>query len=162
MMGPEDADTWIGLTTQPLPVGAAGDWVVQARCGAAVTFNGTARDHSEGRPGVSVLEYEAYVEQVEPRLEAIADEARIRWPALGRICMLHRAGRVEITDSAVVVAVSAPHRDDAFAAARFCIDALKSTVPIWKREIWDGGESWGLEPQHVLDVDELEPSEVRP
>ncbi len=160
MRPPEDSDTWIGLTSDPLPVGAAADWAVLARCGAVVTFNGTARDHSQGRPGVSDLEYEAYVEQVEPRLAAIADEARARWPSLARICMIHRMGPVEITESAVVVAVSAPHRDEAFRAARFCIDALKATAPIWKREAWQGGESWGLEPQHVVDVAELEPSEA--
>lgn len=156
MMPPTDADTWTGLTDEPVPVTLASEWVVLPRCGGVVTFNGTARDHSEGRPGVSTLEYEAYVEQVEPRLQAIADEARVRWPDLGRIAMIHRMGPVDITESAVVVAVSAPHRDHAFAAARFCIDTLKATVPIWKREAWQDGESWGLEPQHVVTIGELD------
>lgn len=155
MMPPHDGDTWVGLTSDPVPVTQASDWVIVPNCGAAVTFNGVARDHSEGRPDVSALEYEAYVEQVEPRLLAIADEARVRWPDLGRIAMIHRMGPVDISDSAVVVAVSSPHREHAFLAAKFCIDTLKATVPIWKREAWDGGESWGLEPQHVLEVDEL-------
>ena len=127
-----------------------------ARCGAVVTFNGVARNHSDGRPDVQALEYEAYVEQVEPRLLAIADEARIRWPDIGRIALIHRMGPIDVSDSAVVVVVSAPHRDHAFEAARFCIDTLKATVPIWKREAWDGGESWGLEPQHVVEVTELD------
>ena len=65
--------------------------------------------------------------------------------------MLHRIGRLAVGDAAVVVAVGAPHRDEAFAAARFCIDTLKATVPIWKKESWDGGSSWGLEAQHVAD-----------
>lgn len=69
--------------------------------------------------------------------------------------MLHRIGKVEIGDSAVVIAVSSPHRDHAFLASRFCIDTLKSTVPIWKREIWESGESWGLEPQHIQEIDEI-------
>ena len=133
--------------------------MVRHDCGGVVVFTGTARDHSVGRQGVTRLEYEAYEEQVAPRLAAIADEARVRWPDLGRIAMIHRMGPVDITESAVVVAVSAPHRDHAFLAARFCIDTLKATVPIWKREAWDGGESWGLEPQHVLEVGEM-PSEA--
>ena len=66
--------------------------------------------------------------------------------------VLHRVGPVAIGESAVVVVVSAPHRDDAFVAARFCIDTLKGTVPIWKRETWRDGESWGLEPQHITEV----------
>jgi molybdopterin synthase catalytic subunit len=153
---PDDELTWVGLSDQPLPVAEASTWVIQPACGGVVTFSGTARDHSEGRPGVSVLEYEAYEEQVTPRLKAIAEEARVRWPTVGRVAMLHRMGRVDIGEHAVVVAVAAPHRDEAFEAARFCIDTLKATVPIWKREAWDGGESWGLEPQHVTEIEDLD------
>ncbi len=152
MMPPDNTETWTGLTSDPLPVGAASEWVSRRNCGAIVTFNGTARDHAQGRPDVSGLEYEAYIEQVEPRLAAIAGEARVRWPDIARVAMIHRMGPVQIGESAVVVAVSSPHRDTAFGAARFCIDTLKATVPIWKRETWAGGESWGLEPQHVQDV----------
>lgn len=152
MIPPDNTQTWTGLTSDPLPVGAASQWVSRPSCGAIVTFNGTARDHAQGRPGVSGLEYEAYVEQVEPRLIAIADEARVRWPDIARVALIHRMGPVEIGESAVVVAVSSPHREAAFEAARFCIDTLKATVPIWKRETWAGGQSWGLEPQHVQDV----------
>jgi molybdopterin synthase catalytic subunit len=115
----------------------------------------SARDHSPGREGVEVLEYEAYDEQVVPRLGAIAADARIRWTTVRRIALIHRTGVVPVGESAVIAVVSAPHRDEAFAAARFCIDALKSTVPIWKREEWSGGVSWGLEPQHITEVDRL-------
>jgi molybdopterin synthase catalytic subunit len=153
VLAPEDTDTWVGLTEDPLPVDLAGRWAVRPDCGAVVVFTGTARDHAEGRPHVSVLEYEAYTEQVVPRLEAIADEARRRWPDLGRIALVHRTGPVEVGEAAVVVAVSSPHRDAAFEAARFGIDTLNATVPIWKRETWEGGESWGLEPQHIGSVD---------
>ena len=125
-------------------------------CGAVVQFSGTARDHSVDRPGVDRLEYEAYDDVVEPRLDAIASEMRGRWGDLGRIAVLHRVGRVAVGDPAVVVAVSAPHRDAAFEAARFAIDTLKTTVPIWKRERWQGGESWGLEPQHIAAVPSLD------
>ena len=146
---------WVGISEVPLPLDQLLSWVGRPDCGGIVLFSGTARDHSEGRPGVTVLEYEAYEEQVAPRLEALASEARMRWPDIGRVAMLHRVGRVEIGESAVVVAVSAPHREEAFAAARFCIDGLKATVPIWKREAWEGGESWGLEAQHIAEADDL-------
>jgi molybdopterin synthase catalytic subunit len=152
---PNDSDTWVGLTTDPLPVDEATRWAVLPRCGAVVLFSGTARDHAEDRPGVSLLEYEAYTEAVEPRLAAIVERARSEWPELGRMALLHRVGPVPIGESAVVVVASAPHRDAAFAAARFGIDTLKSTVPIWKREHWEGGQSWGLEAQHVVDVEDI-------
>ena len=155
---PPEGESWLGLTDAPLPVGAAADWAVRPDCGAVVLFNGTARDHADGRPEVSSLEYEAYEEHVVSRLATIADEARTRWPVIGRIAMIHRVGPVALGESAVVVAVGAPHRDEAFVAARFCIDTLKATVPIWKRETWRDGESWGLEPQHISDV----ASEARP
>jgi molybdopterin synthase catalytic subunit len=106
-------------------------------------FSGTVRDHADGRPGVSSLEYEAYEAHVVPRLAAIAAEARSRWPMLGRLVMLHRTGALAVEESSVVVVASAPHRGEAFDAARYCIDTLKETVPIWKRETWEGGVDWG-------------------
>ena len=81
---------------------------------------------------------------------------RRRFGDLGRIAVLHRVGPVAVGEPAVVVAVSSPHRDAAFEAARFAIDTLKATVPIWKRERWEGGESWGLEPQHIVGVEPLD------
>lgn len=149
---PVEGETWVGLSEEPLPVGAAVEWAVRPDCGGLVLFSGTARDHAEGRPGVHRLTYEAYEDQVVPRLAAVAEEARARWPAIGRIALLHRVGVLVIGESAVVVVVSAPHRAEAFAGARFCIDTLKRTVPIWKREAWAGGESWGLEAQHIVDT----------
>ena len=157
MTPPEAAEEWIGLSDGPLPLDRVLAWVGRPDCGGVVLFSGTARDHSEGRPGVTVLEYEAYEEQVVPRLESLAEEARVRWPEIGRLALLHRVGRVEIGESAVVAAVSAPHREEAFAAARFCIDGLKATVPIWKRESWEGGQSWGLEAQHISEAEALDP-----
>jgi molybdopterin synthase catalytic subunit len=149
---PGSGDTWTGLTDRPLPLEAASSWAVLPSCGAVVTFSGTARDHSVGRTGVTRLAYEAYEEQVVPRLDVIAGSARERWPDLGRIVLLHRVGEVPITESAVVVTVSSPHRSEAFDAARFCIDTLKATAPIWKKEDWSGGSSWGLEAQHISEV----------
>jgi molybdopterin synthase catalytic subunit len=145
--GPEGRD-WTALTTERLPVDAATAWSVLPDCGAVVTFLGTVRDHAEGRSGVSGLTYEAYEEQVVPRLDAIVAEARARWD-LGRVALLHRTGRLVVTDCSVVVVVSAPHRAEAFEAARFCIESLKSTVPIWKSETWEGGSDWGTNAQEV-------------
>jgi molybdopterin synthase catalytic subunit len=158
---PADAEEWFGLTDGELPITTALDWAVRPDCGAVVLFSGTARDHSPGREGVTELEYEAYEEHVVTRLAAIAAEARRRWPAIGRIVQLHRLGPVPVGASSVVVVVSAPHRVEAFAAARFCIDTLKATVPIWKREVWDGGESWALDAQHITGVDEFVPHQER-
>ncbi|HJR26565.1 MAG TPA: molybdenum cofactor biosynthesis protein MoaE [Acidimicrobiales bacterium] len=149
LAAPTSGDDWVALSPLPLPVAEAAAWVVRTDCGATVTFTGTARDHAEGRPDVHRLEYEAYEEQAVPRLEQLAAEARVRWPAIGRVALLHRTGVVELGEAAVVVAVSAPHRADAFEAARWAIDELKRTIPIWKREAWAGGESWGLEAQVI-------------
>lgn len=149
---PELGNDWVALSPEPLPLDEASAWVVRPDCGATVTFTGTARDHAPGRPGVHHLEYEAYEEAALARLRILITEARARWPTLGRLALLHRTGVVDLGQPAVVVAVSAPHRAEAFDAARFAIDELKRTVPIWKREVWDGGESWGLEAQHLTEI----------
>ena len=153
LASPTDSDTWLGLTDEELPVSQAADWAVLPSCGAVVLFSGTARDHAEGRDRVERLQYEAYDRYVVPKLEEIAEQMRQRWSALGRIVLLHRVGVVELGESSVVVVASAPHRPEAFAAARYGIDALKATVPIWKRETWADGESWGLEAQHLAKLD---------
>jgi molybdopterin synthase catalytic subunit len=140
---PVTGDEWLTLTGDELPVGAVYAWAVRPDCGAVVLFSGTVRDHADGREGVEHLTYEAYEEAVGARLATIASEARDRWPPIGRIAMLHRLGRVDVEESSVVVAVSAPHRAEAFAAARYAIDALKAAVPIWKHETWREGSAWG-------------------
>lgn len=152
---PDRGDDWFGLTSQPLPVDVASAWATRPDCGAVVTFVGVARDHSVGRPGVDNLEYEAYDTQVVPRLARIAAAARDTWPVLGRIALLHRVGPLAVTEAAVVVVVSSPHRDEAFEAARFCIDTLKSTVPIWKKETWAGGEAWGLDGAELVEPEQV-------
>lgn len=136
-------DDWLALTEAALPVGAAHDWAVRPDCGAVVVFSGTVRDHAEGRGGVTELTYEAYEAQVVPRLAELAAETRARWPMTGRLVLWHRIGRLDLGESSVVVAASSPHRPEAFAAARFAIDALKATVPIWKHEVWADGADWG-------------------
>lgn len=155
---PATGDDWVALDPAVLPLAAAAEWVVRPSCGASVVFSGTSRDNSgpadgaDRRVGVTVLEYEAYDEQVVPRLRAIVAELRRRWPDTGRVAVLHRVGAVPVGESSVVVAVSAPHRDTAFEAARFGIDTLKATVPIWKKETWADGSAWGLDAQPIGEV----------
>ena len=137
-----------------MPLEAAVAWANRPHCGAVVMFSGNARDNSPERPEVYELTYEAYEAEAEGRLAAVAHQARERWPDLGRLALLHRTGTLKVGDAAVVVVASAPHRQEAFSAARFCIDALKATVPSWKLERWAGGESWGREAQHLSDIEE--------
>lgn len=149
---PRDGGDWLGLTSGALPVAAGLEWASIPSCGAVVVFTGTVRDHAEGRDGVTHLEYEAYDEHVVPKLREIASEARRRWPVIGRVVLLHRTGIVALGEPSVVVVVSAPHRPDAFDAARFAIDTLKASVPIWKREFWSEGDDWGQGGQPVRDA----------
>jgi molybdopterin synthase catalytic subunit len=138
----------LGLTNQVLPIGAVYEWCLRPDCGAVVLFSGTVRDHAVDetgtvRPEVESLTYEAYDEQVVPVFARIEDELRARWPHTGRVALLHRTGRVGLMESSVIAAVSAPHRPEAFDAARYAIDALKSSAPIWKHEVWADGSGWG-------------------
>ena len=141
---------WISITEHPLSTDELSNWVVRPNCGAVVTFSGVVRDHSSSRENVIALEYETNAALAQQRLHDVVDEARKRWPALERVAVHHRIGRVELSVSTVVVAVSAPHRDVAFEAARFCIDALKASVPMWKRELWEGGSAWSDETSPIV------------
>lgn len=145
----------MGLCAGELPVARAGEWLVRPDCGATVLFTGTARDHSDGRDSVDLLTYEAYEAQVVPRLEAVLAEARARWPGAGRIVALHRTGDVPVGSAAVVVGAASAHRDVAFETARFCIDAVKASVPIWKRERWAAGDDWGLDGAELVSPAEV-------
>jgi molybdopterin synthase catalytic subunit len=147
-----DDQVWVGLTTQTLSADRAAGWVLRPDCGAVVTFAGTVRDHAEGRNAVDEIEYEAYDTQVEPRLQRIAEQAIEQWPGVGRVVIWHRFGTLAVGETSVVVAVSSAHRGEAFDAARYCIDTVKTSVPIWKRERWDGGEDWGLDAHDVIEV----------
>ena len=155
MHAPGDGNTWVGITADAMPVGEAYEWAVRPDCGAVVLFSGTVRDHADGRDGVQSLTYEAYEEQAVVKLEAIADEVRTRWPQTGAIVLLHRTGLLGISESSVIVVVSSPHRPEAFEAARFAIDALKASVPIWKHEVWDGGSDWGTGSQVVAEASQV-------
>ena len=148
----DEGRTLLAISPDRLDVGRAYDWAVHPSCGAVVLFSGTARDHSEGRDGVSSLSYEAWEEAALPRMAAIVAEIRRRHPSVVRVALLHRTGEVPVGESSVVVVAGAPHRPEAFAAARFGIDALKATVPIWKRETWTDGTEWAGSAQQVADL----------
>jgi molybdopterin synthase catalytic subunit len=105
-----------------------------------VLFLGTVRDNREGAR-VHHLEYEAYEPRALRDMRDVCDEAAARWPLLG-VAMIHRVGTLGVGEISVAIAVSAPHRADAFAAGKYAIDALKQRVPIWKKEVWEGGEVW--------------------
>lgn len=144
-VGVPAGDDWLLISGEPLPLAAAMSWPVTPGCGALVLFAGTVRDHAEGRPGVVSLEYEAYESAARRAMAEVAEDLRRRWPVAGRLVLWHRTGLLVPPEVSVVTAVSAPHRAEAFEAARFAIDALKSRVPIWKRETWDGGSGWALD-----------------
>jgi len=151
----QDGNVWLEITDSKLNVGAVYDWSVTDSCGAVVVFSGTVRNHSEGRTGVHTLSYEAFLEEVIPKCREIVAEMKNQWIDLGRIALIHRVGDLKLGESSVLVVVSAPHRPEAFEAARFGIDALKATVPIWKREAWETGSDWALGAQHVTSVDQV-------
>jgi molybdopterin synthase catalytic subunit len=125
----------------PIEASALIEEVGRPDSGATVLFLGTARDHSPGHEGVTHLDYEVYAEQVEPKIREIVAEALGQWPVLD-VVVEHRSGRVEVGEASVAVAVSAGHRAEAFAAAQYLIDELKTRAPIWKKEHWPGGSEW--------------------
>jgi molybdopterin synthase catalytic subunit/molybdopterin converting factor small subunit len=128
------------LSADTLSLDAAVDEVRDKRAGAIATFVGTTRVESRGRT-VQHLEYEAYEGMAEKVMAEIAASLEQRYDLCG-IAIHHRTGRVEIGDASVVIAVSAPHRQDALAACKDVIDTLKEQVPLWKKEVYEGGEEW--------------------
>jgi molybdopterin synthase catalytic subunit len=128
------------VTGEPLSLDAVVGEVADDRAGAIATFSGTVRSESRGRSVVH-LDYEAYAEMAEEVIAGLAAELEQRYE-LCAIAIHHRTGRVEIGEPSVVIAVSAPHRHDALAACKEAIDTLKETVPLWKKEVYEGGEEW--------------------
>jgi molybdopterin synthase catalytic subunit len=128
------------LTEKPIQIDDLLAAVADPAAGAIAVFVGVTRNHNEGRR-VERLEYEAYPGMAEKELERIAAEATSRWP-IARLAVVHRTGVVPIGQASVAIAASSAHRADAFAAARFTIDRLKETVPIWKKEFFEGGAVW--------------------
>lgn len=149
----DEAGLWLFTDEHSLDAAALTDWAILGSTGAVVTFSGTARDHGiihDGSvvEGVTQLEYELFPEGVEAVLVEIAAEARRHFDAVERIAVGHRSGIVDVTGTAVVVAVSSAHRHAAFQAAEYVIDQIKHRAPIWKREHWAGGSSWSAPCAH--------------
>jgi molybdopterin synthase catalytic subunit len=125
---------------EPLDVARTAEAVAAPDCGAVATFVGLVRDHNLGRR-VRWLDYECYEPLAVSSLERIAAEAQTEWPGT-RLAITHRVGTLQIGEASVVIAAASPHRADAFAACRYAIERIKQIVPIWKREHFEGGDSW--------------------
>jgi molybdopterin synthase catalytic subunit len=131
----------IELTSQPIDSAALLSRVSSPAAGAVVLFLGTTRQFTDGRE-TTALHYECYPEMTEAKLAELEAEARRRWPLVD-CAIVHRLGKLELAEASVAVAVSSPHRGDAFEAGRWLIDTLKEVVPIWKQEHWaDGSSEW--------------------
>jgi molybdopterin synthase catalytic subunit len=138
----------IEICSAPIDHAAVTEQVRSHQAGAVCTFLGTVREMTAERRTVS-LDYEAYPEMALKKLAELEAEARSRWPII-ELALIHRVGHLDLGEVSVVVAVSCPHRHQAFEACRWLIDTLKEVVPIWKRENWaDGTEEWvhpGIRP----------------
>lgn len=128
------------VTRDPLDAARLVEHVRKDEAGAVALFYGVVRDNSRGRR-VLYLEYDAYPEMATKVMRQIAEEIMARWPVTG-IAIQHRTGRLEIGETSLLVAVSSPHRREAFAACHALVDRFKEVVPIWKKEVWEGGETW--------------------
>jgi molybdopterin synthase catalytic subunit len=128
------------VTNQPIDLDELVRFVTDPEAGAVATFIGTTRNNNEGRQ-VIALDYEGYPEMAEKELRRIGEDAKIKWP-ICRMAITHRLGPVQIGEASVIIAVSSAHRDAAFAACRFAIEEIKKIVPIWKKEVFEGGEVW--------------------
>ncbi|HZE73140.1 MAG TPA: molybdopterin converting factor subunit 1 [Pyrinomonadaceae bacterium] len=134
------AKDFFELTTQPIDVGEVARRVIPPECGATVTLDGYAREWTRGRRTLHLV-YEAYPPMAVTEMERLAEQAHKNFE-IAHIGIVHRTGRLEIGETSVVIAVSAPHRAAAFAACEWAIRELKRTVPIWKKEVFEDGEVW--------------------
>ena len=134
---------WVQLHAEPIALGPVIEFVTDPQSGGIAVFLGTTRaETAPDGAGLVALAYEAYSEMAIRQMRELALQARERWP-MSRLALLHRTGRVELGEASVIIAVSCPHRAEAFDACRWMIDTLKAEVAIWKKEIWDGGgERW--------------------
>lgn len=130
----------IALTDQPISVVEVIAAAQSDRAGAIDVFIGTVRKHTAQKTVIR-LEYEAYEKMAVKKMEEIAEEACQKWP-IQQVAIVHRKGVLAIGETAVVVAVSTPHRKESFEACQYIIDTIKQTVPIWKKEVYESGETW--------------------
>jgi len=149
---PRTARDWVHVGPEVLDVVAIDAWAMRDSCGALVTFCGAVRVSSSTGNDIIALEYDTDDGLAVSRIAEVIAEARSRWPQVEAVAVHHRTGRVELGGVTVVVAVSSPHRREAFDAAQYCIDTVKATVPMWKREIWEGGSIWSQEAAPITSV----------
>ncbi|WP_419882438.1 molybdenum cofactor biosynthesis protein MoaE [Peribacillus sp. B-H-3] len=128
------------ISGTPIQIQDVIDKVADRNAGAITTFIGTVREMTKGKKTLHLI-YEAYEAMAVKKLEQIGLEIKERWPD-AKTAITHRTGRLEITDVAVVIAISTPHRNDAYEANRYAIERIKEIVPIWKKEHWEDGEKW--------------------
>ena len=130
----------IQLTREPLDRNALVAAVSHSSIGGIVVFEGVVRDNARGKQ-IRYLEYDVYEEMAQQQIRSIIAEAERRW-GVDRVAVAHRFGRLEIGEASVIIVVASPHRAEAFDACRYIIDTLKTTVPIWKKEVATNGEEW--------------------
>src|SRR5690625_3826430 len=136
------------ITDQPIQLNECIDKVIRPEAGAISTFIGIAREFTNGKQTI-FLEYDAYIPMAEKQLASIGQEINDKWNNV-EIAITHRIGRLDISEIAVAIAVSTPHRDDSFQACRYAIERIKEIVPIWKKEHWSDGTKWiGDQREHV-------------
>ncbi|MCP3026696.1 molybdenum cofactor biosynthesis protein MoaE [Halobacillus sp. A5] len=128
------------ITEEPISIEKTVSLVTRPEAGAVNTFIGTVREITQGKRTL-YLEYQAYKSMAEKKLMEIGEEISEKWPE-AETAIIHRTGRLEIEDIAVVIAVSTPHRADSYEASRYAIERIKEIVPIWKKEHWEDGEEW--------------------
>ncbi|MBB5325582.1 molybdopterin synthase catalytic subunit [Anoxybacillus tepidamans] len=128
------------ITDKPISIEEVVQKVIRPEAGAVTAFIGTVREFTNGKRTL-FLQYEAYVSMAEKMLEQIGKEISERWPE-AKVAITHRIGRLDISDLAVVIAVSTPHRKDAYEANQYAIERIKQIVPIWKKEHWEDGTEW--------------------
>lgn len=133
---------WVQLHAEPIEIGPVVEFVTEDQVGGIALFLGTTRAETTAGRRLIALDYEAYAGMALSQMRDLARKARERWP-VRRLAILHRTGRVPLGQPSVIIAVSTPHRADAFDACRWIIDTLKADVAIWKKEVWsDGAERW--------------------
>lgn len=128
------------ITNEPIDIQTVIDKVVEREAGAISTFIGTVRELTRGKKTLYLI-YDAYESMAVKKLEQIGTEIQSRWPG-AKVAISHRVGKLDISDLAVVIAVSTPHRAAAFEASRYAIERIKEIVPIWKKEHWEDGSKW--------------------
>ncbi len=139
--GGEEPAELFEITREPIDILEMRDRLLRGEDGAVCIFDGVARNNTKGRR-TRYLEYEGYEEMALKTMRQLAEETHERWPAIDRIGITHRLGRIEIGESSVVIVVTSPHRKVAFEACHFAIDRLKQIVPIWKKEYFEDGAVW--------------------